>query len=110
MLFLGMLCRRFKNELRRSQLRRRRRGNNINIDRHVHLHFGKWLKERIGKNELHGLSSDIHCLAQGPSDKVLKFNAFNINGFKFRTLQRDQDLKTQNSGVFVSAETISYAS
>ncbi|KAG7559171.1 Transposase-associated domain [Arabidopsis thaliana x Arabidopsis arenosa] len=46
----------------------------------------------------------------GPSSKVLKFSAYNINGFKFRIIERDQDLKTQNSGIFVSAETISYAS
>jgi len=33
-----------------------------------------------------------------------------MNGFNFRIIERDQDLKIQNSGVFVSAETISYAS
>ncbi|CAE5960003.1 unnamed protein product [Arabidopsis arenosa] len=38
------------------------------------------------------------------------FSKYNINGFKFRIIERDQDLKTQNSGIFVSAETISYAS
>lgn len=54
--------------------------------------------------------SDYCCLAYGPSDKVLKFSAYNINGFKFRTLERDHDLKNQNSGVYVSAETMSYAS
>lgn len=100
----------FKSELRRSQLRRRKRGNVIDLDRHVHLHFSKWLKEKVEKNDLDGISVDIRCLAPGPSAKVLKFSAYNINGFKFRTIERDQDLKTQNSGVFVSAETISYAS
>lgn len=106
----AIMSRRFKSELRRSQLRRRKRSNVIDIDRHVHLYFGKWLKERVEKNEINNISDDIRCLAQGLSEKVLKFSAFNINGFKFRTIERDQELKTQNSGVFVLAETISYAS
>lgn len=81
----------------------------IDIDRHVHLHFSQWLKQNVEKS-FDGISADIRCLAPGPSDKVLKFSAYNINGFKFRVIERDQDLKTQNCGVFVSAETISYSS
>ncbi|XP_024016173.1 uncharacterized protein LOC112089662 isoform X5 [Eutrema salsugineum] len=108
--FLDEYRRIFKSELRRSQLRRQKRGTVIDIDRHVHLHFSQWLKQKVENNSLNGISADIQCLAQGPSDKFLKFSAYNINGFKFRTIGRDQELRTQNSGIFVSAETISYAS
>ncbi|VVB03953.1 unnamed protein product [Arabis nemorensis] len=91
-------------------MRRRKRGTIRDLDRHVHLHFGHWLKQKVEKNEINGVSVDTRCLAQGPSDKVLKFSAYNINGFKFRTIEREQDLSTQNNAVFVSSETISYAS
>ncbi|XP_073224821.1 uncharacterized protein [Cicer arietinum] len=49
-------------------------------------------------------------LAQGPSDKVRRFTAFNVNGFKFRTLARDNLLKTQNSGFFGMFGTRNYSS
>jgi hypothetical protein len=49
-------------------------------------------------------------LAQGPFDKVRRFTAYNVNGFKFRTLARDTLLKTQNSGVFGMFGTRSYSS
>jgi hypothetical protein len=49
-------------------------------------------------------------LAQGPFDKVRRFTAYNVNGFKFRTLSRDTLLKTQNSGVFGMFGTRSYSS
>ena len=36
----------------------------------------------------------------GPIDSAKRYNAYNVNGFKFRTLERDEGLKTQNSGIF----------
>jgi hypothetical protein len=32
-------------------------------------------------------------LAQGPLDQARRFTAYNVNGFKFRTLARDKLLK-----------------
>lgn len=49
-------------------------------------------------------------LARGPIDKARRFTAYNVNGYKFRTLERDQRLKTQNSGVFCTFGTRSYSS
>ena len=46
------------------------------------------------------MSSDLQFLARSPMDKARRFTGYNINGFKFRTLARDEGLKTQNSGVF----------
>ena len=55
-------------------------------------------------------SDDIKFLARGPQTRARRFNAFNVNGFKFRTLAREEGLKTQNSGVWVTSETRCYAS
>lgn len=68
------------------------------------------MKEKVELNELDGINDDLRCLALGPSEKVVKYTAYNVNGFKFRTTNRDADLKTQNNGVYVAAETMSYAS
>ncbi|KAK2368692.1 hypothetical protein QL285_081869 [Trifolium repens] len=67
----------------------------------------------IGNNldSLSGPDKDVLIsLAQGPLDQARRFTAYNVNGFKFRTLARDKLLKTQNSGVFGSFGTRSYSS
>ena len=56
------------------------------------------------------MSEDIKFLARGPLIQARRFSAYNVNGFKFRTISRDQGLKTQNSGVFVAAGTHCVAS
>lgn len=49
-------------------------------------------------------------LAEGPDKQATRFTAYNVNGYKFRTLARDRSLKTQNSGVFGTFGTRSYSS
>ncbi|KAM3358612.1 hypothetical protein P3S68_021545 [Capsicum galapagoense] len=44
------------------------------------------------------ISTNLQFLARGPSPSARRFSAYNINGFKFCTLSREQGLKTQNSG------------
>ncbi|KAJ1426161.1 putative transposase, Ptta/En/Spm, plant [Sesbania bispinosa] len=39
-----------------------------------------------------------------------RYTAYNINGFKFRTIDRDEGLKTQNNGVFLTSNTLCVAS
>jgi len=46
----------------------------------------------------------------GPIDCAKRYSAYNVNGFKFCILERDLWLKTQNSGVFGTFGTMSYAS
>ncbi|CAA7061732.1 unnamed protein product [Microthlaspi erraticum] len=102
--------RKYKNELwmQNSQLNRRNRA--IDIDREMHLNFAKWIKQKVEMNEIDGITDDLRCLALRPSEQVVKYTAYNVNGFKFRTTKRDSSLKTQNNGVYVAAETMSYAS
>lgn len=104
------MSRKYKNELLTKQSHQSNRHRAIDIDREMHLDIANWLKQKVESNELDGITDDIRCLALGPSDKVLKYTAYNINGCKFRTTEREANLKTQNSDVYVAAETMSYAS
>nr|XP_009604513.1 uncharacterized protein LOC104099278 [Nicotiana tomentosiformis] len=56
------------------------------------------------------MSTDLKFLARGPSVNARRFTAYNINGFKFQTLDREKGLKTQNSGVFLTSNTSGVAS
>jgi hypothetical protein len=51
------------------------------------------------------ITSEIEWLARGPNNIARRFHGYNINGFKFRTEKKEQGLKTQNSGVVMSAIT-----
>lgn len=108
--FFNCLSRKYKHELLTKQSHQGRRNRSIDIDREVHLNFAKWIKQKVEIKELDGITDDLRCLALGPSEKVLKYTAYNVNGFKFRATEREANLKTQNSGVYVAAETMSYAS
>ena len=46
----------------------------------------------------------------GLIDCAKRYSAYNVNGFKFRILECDLWLKPQNSGVFGTFGTMSYAS
>ncbi|KAK2444095.1 hypothetical protein QL285_015148 [Trifolium repens] len=51
------------------------------------------------------MSTDMKFLARGPLDNARRFTAYNVNGFKFRTLALEEGLRTQNSGVFLTSNT-----
>ncbi|KAL4275458.1 hypothetical protein AHAS_Ahas20G0109200 [Arachis hypogaea] len=55
-------------------------------------------------------SKDLMLLACGPMIQARHFGAYNVNGYKFRTITKENGMKTQNSGVYVSSNTRSYAS
>jgi len=87
------LSRKYKSELWSKPFRQSKRSRAIDIDREMHLNFAKWIKHKVEVNELDGITDDLRCLALGPSDKVVKYTAYNVNGLKFRTIERDTDLK-----------------
>nr|XP_007162033.1 hypothetical protein PHAVU_001G118000g [Phaseolus vulgaris]ESW34027.1 hypothetical protein PHAVU_001G118000g [Phaseolus vulgaris] len=98
----------FRDTLRR-QLISRTRSSSV-IDKRVHGEFAEWFSRRV-RNESIGIhSDDLKFLAMGPIDCAKRYSAYNVNGFKFRILERDLWLKTQNSGVFGTFGTRSYAS
>ncbi|XP_057740110.1 uncharacterized protein LOC130957259 [Arachis stenosperma] len=55
-------------------------------------------------------SKELKLLACGPMIHARRFRAYNVNGYKFQTVTKENGMKTQNSGVYVSSNTRSYAS
>ncbi|KAG5557524.1 hypothetical protein RHGRI_007681 [Rhododendron griersonianum] len=55
-------------------------------------------------------SEEIHRLAIGPHTVARRFSGYVINGFRFRVKSIDDNRSTQNSGVVLKANTLSYAS
>lgn len=70
--------------------------------------FHKWLKEVVGMKD--NVSSELSSLAKGPHRAAKRFTGYMVNGFRFHTKRRDDRCTSQNSGVFVTALTTSYAS
>ena len=46
----------------------------------------------------------MRSLAWGPDKRATHYHCYNVNGFRFRTKQRDDGKKAQNSGVIVRGE------
>ncbi|OIT02099.1 hypothetical protein A4A49_56806, partial [Nicotiana attenuata] len=99
----------FRDYIRKST--RGRRPSASDLERRVNREFPDWFPKRIMNPEIADtISTDLKYLAQGPAPDARRFSAYNINGFKFRVLSRDQGLKTQNSGVFLTSNTSCVAS
>ena len=56
------------------------------------------------------ISEEINKLANGPTNLARRFNGYIINGCRFRINTIDNNRTTQNSGVCLKANTMSYAS
>ncbi|KAL4301171.1 hypothetical protein AHAS_Ahas17G0274200 [Arachis hypogaea] len=79
------------------------------IDSVVHAEFPHWFKHKV-LMESTLQSKDLQLLACGPMIQARRFGAYNVNGYKFRTISKENEMKTQNSGVYVSSNIRSYAS
>ncbi|KAL4306218.1 hypothetical protein AHAS_Ahas16G0156300 [Arachis hypogaea] len=79
------------------------------IDRVVHAKFSRWFKHEVPIDSTL-YSKEIKLLACGPMPQARRFEAYNVNGYKFRTITKEDELKIQNSGVYVSSNTRSFAS
>ncbi|KAM3359181.1 hypothetical protein P3S68_022114 [Capsicum galapagoense] len=94
----------FKDHIRRSS--RGRRPSTTEVEKRFNKEFADWFPKRImNPNIADTISTDLQFLARGPSLSARRFSAYNISGFKFRTLSREQGLKTQNNGVFLTFDT-----
>jgi hypothetical protein len=56
------------------------------------------------------VTEDLKWLARGPLRNVTRYSGYLVNGYRFHTKDREDSLKTQNSGVVVSVEGENYAS
>lgn len=70
--------------------------------------FWNWLKEEVLKKD--NISIDLEVFALGPNRVARKFTGYIVNGYRFHTKFRDSRCTTQNSGVFLTAKTTSFAS
>ena len=70
--------------------------------------FVSWLKEKVA--EMNNVSRELEVLALGPQRTAKRFSGYVVNGYRFHTRSRDSRCTTQNSGVFLTAETTSFAS
>ncbi|CAA0810666.1 Unknown protein [Striga hermonthica] len=69
--------------------------------------FVDWFKDKV---ELEQVPDHIKWLALGPSHVARRYTGYFINGYRFYTQGRDAKLKTQNSGVTLTALTSSFSS
>ncbi|XP_057440976.1 uncharacterized protein LOC130732968 [Lotus japonicus] len=64
----------------------------------------------MNPNTTNSISEEMKFLAKGPMQHAKRYSAYNINGFKFRTVDSEDGLQTQNSGVFLTSKTPCVAS
>ncbi|WMV20094.1 hypothetical protein MTR67_013479 [Solanum verrucosum] len=69
--------------------------------------FGNWFKEKVKSVEV---PEHLRQLAKGPNTAAKRYTAYFINGYRFHTMKRDSQGKTQNYGVTLLATTYSFAS
>nr|CAN75974.1 hypothetical protein VITISV_028848 [Vitis vinifera] len=73
--------------------------------------FISWFEECIIQMRHEGpISEHILSLSYGPSTSVTCYRGYIINGFRFHTREREKGKKTQNNGVVVTIEVLSFAS
>ncbi|XP_074323270.1 uncharacterized protein LOC141660205 [Apium graveolens] len=70
--------------------------------------FWDWLREEVRK--MVEASSDLGVFALGPNRTARRFTGYVVNGYRFHTSDRDSRCTTQNSGVYLTAQTTSFSS
>ena len=56
------------------------------------------------------VTEDIKWLGRGALRSVRRYSGYLVKGYRFHTLEREETLKTQNSGLVVTVEGANYAS
>ncbi|XP_049387467.1 uncharacterized protein LOC125851762 [Solanum stenotomum] len=69
--------------------------------------FGNWFKEKVKSVEV---PEHLRQLTKGPNTAAKRYTTYFINGYRFHTMKRDSQGKTQNYEVTLSATTDSFAS
>ncbi|XP_025692596.1 uncharacterized protein [Arachis hypogaea] len=103
----------YVNEFREYIIRssKGRRPNSTDIEKRVFKDFVSWFEKRIMNPDIiEQLSTDIKFLARGPLSNATRYSAYKINGCTFRTVAREEGLRTQNSGVYLTSSTPCVAS
>jgi hypothetical protein len=76
-----------------------------NLDQRHEAQLVRWFESKIiCLHAIGEVSSDLFALAQGPDPRPRTLNRCHINNWLFRTVNIEQTLVTQNSGVLVKGE------
>lgn len=78
-----------------------------NIDERHEEQFLEWFEEEVSKmynRKDSRVSMELLQLARGPDRRVNHYSGYLINGFRFHTIEREETLKIQNSGVCVQGD------
>ncbi|XP_062081301.1 uncharacterized protein LOC133786101 [Humulus lupulus] len=89
------------------------RQTTMTVDRIHSESFPSWFAKKVEELYDNGddrVSEDLRCLAKGPNNIFIRFKRYLINGFRFHTKKIEKNLRTQNSGVIMTAKTQSFAS
>ncbi|CAN1317908.1 hypothetical protein LINPERPRIM_LOCUS30609, partial [Linum perenne] len=100
----------FLHECKEEFKRRMRRRTRDVMDKEVHLKFVDWFRGRITNSARGTHSADLMMLAKGPRWEATRYTVYDINGFRFQTLERERSLKTQNNGICGTFDTENVAS
>ncbi|XP_060202854.1 uncharacterized protein LOC132631278 [Lycium barbarum] len=81
--------------------------NNRNVSKRHKEEFPLWFEEKVVQLKENGdgrITDELLALARGPDPRVYCHNGYTLNGFRFRTMEYELCLKTQNSGVVVKSD------
>ncbi|CAI0396796.1 unnamed protein product [Linum tenue] len=102
-----------KDEIKRKLSSRNRRNNAsrlIEIEKVHHSTFVDWFKGRVARlEEMHDprFTAELKGLARGPNYGVRQFKGYITKGVRYHANCREEERKTQNSGVVVATKTSS---
>ncbi|XP_052291954.1 uncharacterized protein LOC127900771 [Citrus sinensis] len=75
--------------------------------------FIYWLRQKVEiqlNESRNNISEALRWIAHGPRPEVIKYQGYEINGYRFHTKERDDLRVVQNSGVYLEANTFQISS
>jgi hypothetical protein len=72
-----------------------------NIEAQLEKEFPAWFKKHV--SNLVNAPEDLKSLALGPDARVVVHHMCNVNGARFRSFEREKNMRTQNSGIMTRA-------
>lgn len=68
-----------------------------NIEAQLEKEFPAWFKKHV--SNLVNAPEDLKSLALSPDARVVVHHMCNVNGARFRSVEREKNMRTQNSGI-----------
>ncbi|XP_020080846.1 uncharacterized protein LOC109704510 isoform X2 [Ananas comosus] len=97
----------FRQQFIDMEKRKRRRHTHLTaqeIENLVNEKFHEWFDKQVMKADDSAISEKVATLGRGPNKVAKRFSGFIINGFRYHTISREENMLTQNSGVVNTSE------